>query len=76
MGAGGISRGDGSGARPETAGKCEFVIGYEVQEGRYGDVDLRGFRAVVVAKAPYRARTLPTSYFFSAAVSDMYRTVP
>lgn len=33
-------------------GKCEFVIGYEVQEGRYGDVDLSGFRAVVAAKYP------------------------
>jgi hypothetical protein len=33
-------------------GKCEFVIGYEVQEGRFGDVDLRGVRAVIVAKYP------------------------
>jgi hypothetical protein len=33
-------------------GKCEFVIGYEVQEGHYGDVDLRGFRAVIAAKYP------------------------
>lgn len=33
-------------------GKCEFVIGYEVQEGRFGDVDLKGFRAVIVAKYP------------------------
>lgn len=33
-------------------GKCEFVIGYVVEEGRYGEVDLRGFRAVVVAKYP------------------------
>lgn len=33
-------------------GICEFVIGYEVQEGRFGDVDLRGLRAVVVAKYP------------------------
>lgn len=33
-------------------GICEFVIGYEVAEGRFGDVDLRGFRAVVVAKYP------------------------
>jgi hypothetical protein len=33
-------------------GKCEFVIGYDVQEGRFGDVDLRGFRAVVAAKYP------------------------
>ena len=33
-------------------GKCEFVIGYDVQEGRYGDVDLGGFRAVIVARYP------------------------
>jgi hypothetical protein len=33
-------------------GKCEFVIGYEVQEGRFGDVDLKGFRGVIVAKYP------------------------
>jgi hypothetical protein len=33
-------------------GLCEFVIGYEVSEGRVGDVDLRGFRAVVAAKYP------------------------
>jgi hypothetical protein len=28
------------------------VIGYEVQEGRFGDVDLSGLRAVVAAKYP------------------------
>lgn len=33
-------------------GICEFVIGYEVQEGRLGDVDLRGVRAVIAAKYP------------------------
>jgi hypothetical protein len=33
-------------------GKCEFVIGYEVKEGRFGDVDLKGFRGVIVAKYP------------------------
>ncbi len=33
-------------------GKCEFVIGYVVDEGRFGEVDLAGFRAVVVAKYP------------------------
>jgi len=33
-------------------GICEFVIGYEVQEGRFGDVDLSGLRAVVAAKYP------------------------
>jgi hypothetical protein len=33
-------------------GLCEFIIAYEVSEGRVGDVDLRGFRAVVAAKYP------------------------
>ena len=33
-------------------GICEFVIGYDIQEGRLGDVDLRGVRAVVAAKYP------------------------
>ncbi|HUF35684.1 MAG TPA: DUF1326 domain-containing protein [Gemmatimonadales bacterium] len=33
-------------------GICEFVIGYEVEEGRFGNVDLVGFRAVVAAKYP------------------------
>lgn len=33
-------------------GICEFVIGYEVEEGRFGDVDLGGMRAVVAAKYP------------------------
>lgn len=33
-------------------GKCEFVIGYEVKDGRFGDVDLDGVRAVVAAKYP------------------------
>jgi hypothetical protein len=33
-------------------GICEFVIGYVVDEGRFGDVDLAGFRAVVAAKYP------------------------
>jgi hypothetical protein len=33
-------------------GICEFVIGYEVEEGRFGNVDLGGFRAVVAAKYP------------------------
>ncbi|MGH7663204.1 MAG: DUF1326 domain-containing protein [Gemmatimonadaceae bacterium] len=33
-------------------GKCEFVIGYEVEDGRFGDVDLDGLRAVVAAKYP------------------------
>jgi hypothetical protein len=35
-----------------TEGICEFVIGYEVEEGRFGDVDLAGVRAVIVAKYP------------------------
>ena len=33
-------------------GICEFIIGYVVQEGRFGDVDLTGVRAVVAAKYP------------------------
>src|SRR5919106_4537792 len=33
-------------------GICEFVIGYEVKDGRFGEVDLRGVRAVVAAKYP------------------------
>jgi hypothetical protein len=33
-------------------GKCEFIIGYEVKDGRVGDVSLNGVRAVVTAKYP------------------------
>jgi hypothetical protein len=33
-------------------GKCEFIIGYDVTDGRCGDVSLTGVRAVVVAKYP------------------------
>ncbi|MBI4262926.1 MAG: DUF1326 domain-containing protein [Acidobacteria bacterium] len=33
-------------------GKCEFIIGYEVKDGRFGDVSLNGLRAVVAAKYP------------------------
>lgn len=33
-------------------GICEFIIGYDIQEGRLGGVDLRGVRAVVAAKYP------------------------
>lgn len=33
-------------------GMCEFVIGYEVREGHFGTVDLKGLRAVVAAKYP------------------------
>jgi hypothetical protein len=33
-------------------GKCEFIIGFVVKDGRFGDVSLDGFRAVVAAKYP------------------------
>lgn len=33
-------------------GICEFVIGYEVDAGHFGAVDLAGLRAVVAAKYP------------------------
>lgn len=33
-------------------GICEFIIGYDIQEGRFGEVDLGGVRAVVAAKYP------------------------
>jgi hypothetical protein len=33
-------------------GKCEFIIGYEVKEGSFGNVSLKGLRAVVAAKYP------------------------
>ena len=33
-------------------GKCEFIIGYDVKDGRYGNVSLNGVRAVVAAKYP------------------------
>jgi hypothetical protein len=33
-------------------GKCEFIIGYDVQDGRFGNTSLNGMRAVVVAKYP------------------------
>ncbi len=33
-------------------GACEFIIGYEVKDGRYGDVSLNGVRTVVAAKYP------------------------
>ena len=33
-------------------GICEFVIGYDVREGHFGDVDLAGARFVVVGKYP------------------------
>lgn len=33
-------------------GKCEFLIGYHITEGRYGDVDLAGTDVVVALKYP------------------------
>jgi hypothetical protein len=33
-------------------GKCEFIIGFDVKDGRYGGVSLNGLRAVVVGKYP------------------------
>jgi hypothetical protein len=33
-------------------GKCEFIIGWEVKDGRFGDVSLNGMRAAVAAKYP------------------------
>ena len=33
-------------------GKCEFIIGFAVKEGRFGDISLDGMRAAVVAKYP------------------------
>jgi hypothetical protein len=33
-------------------GKCEFIIGYAVKEGRVGDVSLNGVRAAIAARYP------------------------
>ena len=33
-------------------GKCEAIIGYEVKDGRFGNVSLNGLRAVVAFKYP------------------------
>jgi len=33
-------------------GKCEFIVGYEVKDGKFGNVSLTGVRAVVAAKYP------------------------
>ena len=33
-------------------GKCEFIVGFEIKDGRVGDVSLNGLRAVVAAKYP------------------------
>jgi len=35
-----------------TEGFCEFIIGYDIKDGRFGDVDLAGVRFVVAAKYP------------------------
>jgi hypothetical protein len=33
-------------------GNCEFIVGFDVKEGRFGDVSLNGVRAAVAAKYP------------------------
>jgi hypothetical protein len=33
-------------------GICEFIIGYDIEHGNYGDVNLDGVRAVIAAKYP------------------------
>lgn len=33
-------------------GICEFIIGYEVREGHFGEVDMAGVKAAVIAKYP------------------------
>lgn len=33
-------------------GICEFIIGYEIREGHFGDIDMAGVKAAVVAKYP------------------------
>lgn len=33
-------------------GRCEFIIGYDIKDGRFGDVNLDGVRLVVAAKYP------------------------
>lgn len=33
-------------------GLCEFIVGYEVKDGQFGDISLKGVRAVVAAKYP------------------------
>jgi hypothetical protein len=33
-------------------GKCEFIIGYDVKDGTFGNVSLNGVRAVIAAKYP------------------------
>lgn len=34
-------------------GLCEFIVGFEITDGRVGDVSLNGLRAVVAAKYPH-----------------------
>src|SRR5437899_12133827 len=33
-------------------GKCEFIIGYDVRDGHFGSVSLKGVRAVIAVKYP------------------------
>jgi hypothetical protein len=33
-------------------GRCELIIGYDIQEGRFGSVDLKGVRAVIAGRYP------------------------
>ena len=33
-------------------GFCEFIIAWDIREGRFGDVDLSGLRAAIAAKYP------------------------
>src|SRR2546421_1183363 len=33
-------------------GKCEFIVGFDVKDGQFGKVPLKGLRAVVAAKYP------------------------
>ena len=33
-------------------GECEFVIGFDVKDGHFGNVSLKGLRAAVVARYP------------------------
>lgn len=33
-------------------GKCEFIIGYRIRDGHYGDIDLAGTKVVVILEYP------------------------
>lgn len=33
-------------------GKCHFLIGYDIRDGKFGDVDLNGVKFVIAAKYP------------------------